>query len=120
MKILYIEDNSELREMITSLITSESRSVTSCATAEEADVLDKLNKYDVLITDVSLPGMSGTDFAKNLLKASPERVIILCSGYDLKNYPQQWGPNVYTIMKPFEIENLEELLNKIRKSENYK
>jgi two-component system cell cycle response regulator CpdR len=37
----------------------------------------------------------------------------LCSGYDLGHYPKQWGSNVYTLLKPFEIEELDEVLEKI-------
>ncbi len=61
MRILYVEDNPELRETIGMLMEGEGRTVTSCASAEESLVLDAGHPFDVLVTDVSLPGMSGTD-----------------------------------------------------------
>lgn len=115
MRILYIEDNHELRETIQALIENENRVVCSCASAEEAVQYDKRGKFDVVMTDISLPGMSGVDFVKALLASNPKRNIILCSGYDLGPYPKAWGENVFTLLKPFDIEDLEEMLGKIEK-----
>lgn len=116
MRILYVEDNADLRETIGLLMESESRFVTSCATAEQALELDAGQPFDVVVSDVSLPGLSGTDLARQLLQADAQRWIILCSGYDLGRYPAAWGPQVRTLLKPFEIEDLETLLDSIQEA----
>ncbi|WFF78417.1 response regulator [Delftia tsuruhatensis] len=116
MRILYVEDNADLRETIGLLMESESRFVTSCATAEQALELDAGRPFDVVVSDVSLPGLSGTDLARQLLQADAQRWIILCSGYDLGPYPAAWGPQVRTLLKPFEIEDLETLLDSIQEA----
>ena len=116
MRILYVEDNPELRETIGMLMESEGRTVTSCATAEEALELDARESFDVLVSDVSLPGLSGTDLARKVLEADAQRWVVLCSGYELGNYPAAWGPNVRTLLKPFDVEELETLLSSIRAS----
>ncbi|MEJ8292737.1 response regulator [Delftia tsuruhatensis] len=116
MRILYVEDNADLRETIGLLMESESRSVTSCATAEQALGLDAAQPFDVVVSDVSLPGLSGTDLARQLLQADAQRWIILCSGYDLGPYPATWGPQVRTLLKPFEIEDMETLLDSIEEA----
>lgn len=113
MRIVYIEDNDELRETIGCLMEGPGRCITSCASAEDALLLDAQAPFDLVVSDVSLPGQSGTDLAQALLKQSPQRWIVLCSGYDLGHYPAQWGPNVRTLLKPFEIEELEALLSQI-------
>ena len=113
MRILYVEDNPELRETIGMLMEGEGRMVTPCASAEEALVLDAGNPFDVLVTDVSLPGLSGTDLARQLLADDPQRWVVLCSGYELGSQPTQWGPNVRVLLKPFELEELEQLLTSI-------
>lgn len=113
MKIVYIEDNEELRETIGCLMEGPGRSITCCANAEEALQLDAQAPFDLVVTDVSLPGQSGTELAQSLLKHAPLRWIVLCTGYDLGHYPAQWGPNVRTLLKPFEIEELEALLGQI-------
>ena len=116
MRILYVEDNAELRETIGMLMEGEGQTVTSCATAEEALALDAEQPFDLLVSDVSLPGMSGTDLARKLLAQDPMRWVVLCSGYELGSYPASWGANVRTLLKPFEIEELEELLSSIKEA----
>ncbi len=113
MRILYVEDNPELRETIGMLMEAEGRTITSCATAEEALELERAGSFDLLVTDVSLPGLSGTDLARQVLSADPLRWVVLCTGYDLGSHPSSWGPNVRTLMKPFELEDLEALLAQV-------
>ena len=113
MRILYVEDHPELRETIGMLMEGEGRTVTPCASAEEAMALDAGDPFDVLVTDVSLPGLSGTDLARQLLADDPQRWVVLCSGYELGSHPTQWGPNVHVLLKPFELEELEQLLTSI-------
>jgi two-component system cell cycle response regulator CpdR len=112
-EILYVEDNPELRETIGMLMEGEGRTVTPCATAEEALALDAGDVFDVVVTDVSLPGLSGTELARQLLADDPQRWVVLCSGYELGSHPRSWGPNVRALLKPFELEELEHLLESI-------
>ncbi|MBU0748570.1 MAG: response regulator [Gammaproteobacteria bacterium] len=116
MRILYVEDNPELRETIGMLMEGEGQTVTSCATAEEALELDAQQTFDLLVSDVSLPGISGTDLARKLLAEDPKRWVVLCSGYELGSYPTSWGPNVRTLLKPFELDELDQLLGSIREA----
>lgn len=116
MRILYVEDNHELRETIGMLMEGEGRTVVLCETGEEALKHDALAPFDLLVTDVSLPGISGTDLARQLLAADPERWVVLCSGYDLGKYPAAWGSRVRTLLKPFEIEELEAMLADIERA----
>lgn len=116
MRILYVEDNPELRETIGMLMEGDGQTVTSCATAEEALELDAQQTFDLLVSDVSLPGLSGTDLARKLLAEDPQRWVVLCSGYELGSYPTTWGPNVRTLLKPFELDELDQLLGSIREA----
>ena len=116
MRILYVEDNPELRETIGMLMEGDGQTVTSCATAEEALELDAQQTFDLLVSDVSLPGLSGTDLARKLLAEDPQRWVVLCSGYELGSYPTTWGPTVRTLLKPFELDELDQLLGSIREA----
>ncbi|WP_439588586.1 response regulator [Hydrogenophaga sp.] len=113
MRILYVEDNRELRETIGMLMEADGHEVTACSTAEDALVLDAREPFDLLMSDAGLPGLSGTELARRLLAADPQRWVVLCSGYELGSYPQEWGPNVRTLLKPFELEDLEQLLSTV-------
>ena len=111
--ILYVEDNDDLRATIGELLARPDRDVTLCASAERALEAERARPYDIIVTDVSLPGLSGIDLAQSLLAADPNRVIVLCSGYEIGPRALQFGPNVRAITKPFEIEDLEVLIDEL-------
>ncbi len=121
MRILYVEDHREVRETIALLMEAEGRTVVQCESAEQALEHDALAQarqapFDVVVTDVSLPGMSGTDLAHALLAKNRQRWIVLCSGYELGSYARAWGPHVRTLLKPFEVEALDDLLVEVAAS----
>jgi two-component system cell cycle response regulator CpdR len=111
MKILYVEDNALVREVTTELLAQEQRQIVACADAEEALKEFRQNSFDVVITDVSLPVMSGIDLARNLLRIKPHLPIIIASGYSLEFGLENWGANVRAIIKPFEGPEIEALIN---------
>ena len=113
MKILYIEDNSDLREGIGELMEGADRTVVSCADAEQGLALFETDRFDVVITDVSLPGMSGTELARIILASRPRQHIVLCTGYDFGAHASTLGALVRTLVKPFELEALESLLTEL-------
>ena len=113
VRFLYVEDNDYLRESICSLIEQEHRHIEAHADAEAALAAMTERMFDVLITDVSLPGMSGTDLARHWLATDPTRWVVLCSGYDFRHGLETLGPNVRSLPKSFELEQLEALIGEI-------
>ena len=111
MKILYVEDNALVREVTAELLAQEQRQIVACADAEEALKEFRQNSFDVVITDVSLPVMSGIDLARNLLRIKPHLPIIIASGYSLDFGLENWGANVRAIIKPFEAPEIEALIS---------
>lgn len=95
------------------LMEAEGREVVVCASGEDAVVLDAQTRFDVVITDVSLPGMSGTDLARKMLQDEASRWIVLCSGYDFSQSIERLGAKVRSLRKPFELEELDALLAEI-------
>lgn len=109
LRILYVEDNAIVREVTSELLAQDHREVVALATAEEALSEFKVRPYDVVITDVSLPVMSGIDLARNILSLNPSAPIIIASGYALAPV-ERMGPNVRTIVKPFEASQIDSLI----------
>lgn len=110
---LYVEDNDYLRESIYALISRPGRDVEAVANAEAALQASASRHFDVLITDVNLPGMSGTDLARQWTAKDRSRWVVLCSGYDFNHGLEKFGPNTRSLPKSFEIEELESLLDDI-------
>ena len=111
--ILYVEDNDDLRMTIADLLAGADRAVTSCASGEEALAACETQPFDVVVTDVSLPGLSGVELARRLLSKNPAQWIVLCSGYQFDDQVAQLGLHVRSLPKPFEPEELDALMNEI-------
>jgi two-component system cell cycle response regulator CpdR len=111
LKILYVEDNALVREVTTELLAQDQRQIVACDDAEEALKVFREVSFDIVITDVSLPVMSGIDLARNLLRVKPHLPIIIASGYALDFGLENWGANVRAIIKPFEGAEIEALIS---------
>ena len=116
MKILYVEDNALVREVTAELLAQEQRQIVACADAETALEEFRANAFDVVITDVSLPVMSGIDLARNLLRIRPRLPIIIASGYSLDFGLENWGANVRAIIKPFAAPEIEAIISNLIES----
>lgn len=115
-RILYVEDNSIVREVTAELLAQEQRDIVAVATAEEALREFRAQPFNVVITDVSLPQMSGLDLARKILDIDPKMLIIVASGYCLDLSLQKWGPNVRAIVKPFEAADIDALIAELRRA----
>ena len=113
LSILYVEDNKELRDTLSEMLGGPGRAVVAVATGEAALVAWKSGAFDLLVTDISLPGMSGMDLARTLLAMNPAQWVVMCSGYEYGHYLATLGPNVRALPKPFEFEQLESLMDEI-------
>lgn len=112
-RILYVEDNADLREMMGLLMQDMACEIVLCASGEEALSAWQPGAFDLVLTDVSLPGLSGVDLAGHLLAADPQQWIAFCSGHAISAAPARFGPNVRLMPKPFHIEDLEALVSEI-------
>ena len=113
MRILVVEDEPKLNELITARLRREHYSIDSCLSGDAAMDYLACAQYDLLVLDIMLPGISGLELLRSLrgrgdktpvllltaLDSSPDRVSGLDSGAD--DY----------LVKPFAFD---ELLARIR------
>ena len=109
---MYVEDHTDIRDMVIELIENVDRHVVACADAETAWQHMQQSTFDVLVTDVNLPGWSDTELARRWLKADASRWVILFSGYDFKSGLASLGANVRAIPKE-DFDQLERVLAEI-------
>ncbi len=101
--ILVIEDNLTTREMVTELLRSFEVNVRTCRSAEEALLLAQKNRYDVILVDWQLPGISGLEFCQEMLTQQPKTKLILATSYyahELLADARQLGVHEH-IVKPY-------------------
>ena len=110
LQVLYVEDDALVRELTQELLLREDREVCACASAEEALAHLHARIFDLLITDVSLPSMSGLALARHFLDRHPAAGVILASGYPQNLGLDRFGPRWRSIEKPIEADALDALI----------
>jgi two-component system, cell cycle sensor histidine kinase and response regulator CckA len=81
--VLVVEDDDQVRAFVRSLLTSEGYKVAEARTgAEGLKVADELDgRIDLLLSDMLLPELSGSDLAEQLLQRKPDLKILFITGY---------------------------------------
>jgi len=110
LRVLYIEDNALVREITCDLLADDSREIVAVATGEEALSAFEASRFDIVVTDVSLPAMSGFELVRRVRKMAPTTPVILASGYPIDLEECRLGTQVRTITKPFNAPELEALI----------
>jgi DNA-binding response OmpR family regulator len=70
-----------VRELLTDVLTSHGFDVSPAETAEQAELKASDCPFDLLLSDIDLPGMSGARLARSLSTRFPGISVILMSGY---------------------------------------
>jgi CheY-like chemotaxis protein len=114
MHILLVEDSDEVRDIAVEYLTELGHETSAVGDAEQA--LAKLLEFrcDAVMTDVSLPGMSGIALTKELVDKYPELPVVISSGYgglDLDLLFRDKRQNVFVLPKPYDLAALEQILN---------
>lgn len=113
MRILVAEDEKILNSMITKTLTNEGYSVDSCYNGEDALHFLKMGEFDLVIMDIMMPKLSGTDAVKAMRAGHYETPVIFLTAKDSVSdrvNGLDLGAQDY-IVKPFAFE---ELLARIR------
>ncbi len=110
LRVLYIEDNALVREITCDLLADETREIVAVATGEEALTVFEESRFDIVVTDVSLPAMSGFELVRRVKQLAPGTPVILASGYPLDIEECRLGEQVRSITKPFDAPELEALI----------
>jgi PAS domain S-box-containing protein len=83
LKILCVDDESTIREIVQEVLTRAGYEVSVAASGEEALALFKRNEnaYEILVTDVIMPGIDGIMLSRQLKILKPGLKVLLMSGY---------------------------------------
>jgi CheY-like chemotaxis protein len=113
MEILLVEDSPEVSMITVEYLTELGHQVVAVADAERAIEQVAQRSFDAVMTDVSLPGMSGIELAKALITRYPQMPVVIASGYGALNVEFLLGErqrNVMVLPKPYDMEMLEKTL----------
>jgi PAS domain S-box-containing protein len=81
LRVLLVEDNDQVRQFAQNLLGELQCEVSSAACGEEAIELLERESFDLLFSDVVMPGMSGVELAALVRERYPNLPVLLASGY---------------------------------------
>src|SRR5215510_4336619 len=116
LRVLLVDDNASVLRFLASAFSSNGCQITTASTAEQA--LEQLSDdpYDLVVSDIKMPGLSGLDLLRAIKSKVPGTPVVLITGNPSVNsavFGLRHGAYDY-LPKPFSIREIQELLARIR------
>jgi len=111
-KILLVDDEPSVSKAIRMLLEHDGFKVQIAESGEAALALYERDRFDLVITDFSMPGMTGGELAGRIKKIRPDQPIILATASIYKLEPANHPARVvdYVLDKPFGLRELREAI----------
>jgi PAS domain S-box-containing protein len=113
LRVLLVEDDEDIRTSAHELLGILGHDVLAVSSAEEARTALSAGSYDVLFTDVSLPGMSGVELAREAVRRRPGLRVIVASGYGNAADGLDKELNAVVLPKPYALPQIERALEQM-------
>jgi len=116
-RILFVDDQSDIVFMTQQILERLGYQVTSRTSSLEAleAFRAKPDEYDLVITDMTMPNMTGVELARKLKKLKSDIPIVICSGFSEmidEDKAKALGIHAY-IMKPIVTEEIARIIRKV-------
>jgi DNA-binding NtrC family response regulator len=111
-RVLVVDDNARARQSMVDVLAAAGHEVVASASAIEALKLVDHTPFDVIITDLQMPGMDGLAFIRKLAERKVEAQIVMVTAFASVSSAveaMRYGAFDY-IEKPFDVEQLESLV----------
>ncbi|MBM7117909.1 PAS domain S-box protein [Archangium primigenium] len=112
LRVLLVEDDEDIRMSALELMDLLGHEVVALPDAESAIRDLPGQRFDVLFTDVTLPGKSGVELAREVRQRYPEMKIIIASGHGraVLSAEDARMPNLWVLPKPYALPQIQEVL----------
>ncbi|MDB5594254.1 MAG: hypothetical protein JWM36_1215 [Hyphomicrobiales bacterium] len=113
-RVLVVEDNVDVGRFSTQLLQDLGYETTWATNASEALQLlaDDATRYDVVFSDVVMPGMSGVDLGQQIRLRHPDLPVVLTSGYSHILAEKGWH-GFELLHKPYAVEDVSRVLRRM-------
>ena len=114
-KILVVDDDEEMRSLLRDFLAEEGFAPLCAGNGLEAFRKMAAEVFDVVITDIRMPGLSGLDILPKLKRMQPKAFILAITAFgneEVKQKALQRGAQAY-LEKPIQLERLRSLLREI-------
>lgn len=110
VRILLADDDQATRDLVKRALESDGHTVD--LTQDGTEALETLSSdgaaFDVLVSDVHMPGLDGISLARRAVETLPDLKLLLMSGFaeELERAQGIKSSNLAVIMKPFTLEQI--------------
>ena len=107
-RILIIDDEPGVREILADVLTGLGHTVATCADGSSGFARFQKERFDLVITDLSMPGMSGLELARKIKAKRPKTPVILITGWGDRADTQGARANEadWLLTKPFDLDTV--------------
>jgi CheY-like chemotaxis protein len=110
-----IDDEEDVRAVLSDALVAEGHQVTPVPTASEGLQALRQEPFDVVITDLGMPGMTGWEVGQAVRTIRPSTPVILITGWGEQLDPDERARSGIraVLPKPFEMDQLFDLLHEL-------
>jgi DNA-binding NtrC family response regulator len=115
MKILVVDDEEGARELFNTILTDEGYEVALAINGEDGISQFKNALFDLVVTDIKMPGMDGLQLLQEIRKTGSKADVIMVTAYgEVESYlkAMSLGAAEY-INKPIRIKELKRIVHKV-------
>lgn len=116
LRILLVDDNASILRFLASAFTSNECRVSTAAAAEQALSLLTDDPFDLVVSDIKMPGLSGLDLLRAVKAKQPGTPVVLITGVpsvDSAVFGLRHGAYDY-LPKPFSVAEVKKLVQRLR------
>jgi CheY-like chemotaxis protein len=111
-RVLIVDDDEAMHKLLNTILKSDQRAIENAFTGDEALALVSANAYDLVLTDIYMPGMDGLTLLKHIRAAQPQTsVIIMTAQTTPANVLESFSNQAFAyISKPFSRSGISDLV----------
>jgi len=117
LRVLVVDDDEDVRDVLADMLAGDGHLVESAVDGPGGLDLFRAQAFDLVFTDLGMPGMSGWDVAREVKSIRAQTLVALVTGWDV-HYEQE---NIekyridFILNKPFQVSHITDVVNMTRK-----
>ncbi len=107
-RILVAEDDKAMRVFLDRALSHSGHEVNAVPSGETAERCAESEAFDLLLTDIDMPGLNGVDLARRMLKKSPKQAVLFVTGFAAQalEATDVLATGAQVLSKPFALSDL--------------
>jgi two-component system cell cycle sensor histidine kinase/response regulator CckA len=114
MRVLIVDDESALRQFADRALREVGYATTVAADGPEAiKIAATLERFDILVTDVMMPAMTGDELARQLRQSNPDLKVLYLTGFSDRLFKEKatlWADEAF-LDKPCSVKGLRQAVS---------